>query len=261
MSAAADHLADFLAVHSPPPRQLHVPERPPTDVVPFAAQLRRVVDAGFTNVTVTQDSAIARDAEKTVVVTDAAGTPLARTGWDTLVESYFTLNSDSFMTGSTTLAEFDFPAVFERFEPRFSLRGYPDHPNQKLVLLLVSRAIEQRALRRGHGRLHAFLQPLDRFDDETGTRSVYRDIADAGVDVYCHGVGPLPQTPHDVTFDAGRTDEHRRSWVVVYRPDDPGEPGGALVAIERERGTNEWRGCWTFQRDLVDAVDDYLTPG
>jgi hypothetical protein len=185
-----------------------------------------------------------------------SGDIIASSPLQSVMESFLLINSDLYRTTSTGLEEYALPSVLSRLDEEvLELRGYPMAHKEKLLLIAVSRYIEGLALRVGRGRLDAAFQHISRLDDEYGTRRVYERLAKSAVDVHVYGVSGaewvrrvgLNLTPH-----TGDTENYRRSWFVVFDPEDPTRRGAALVAWETD--PNVWRSAWTFDGDRVDRV-------
>jgi len=178
-----------------------------------------------------------------------------------LEDAILLVNSDLFTTGTRDLDEVALPAVLEGLtDHRFRLRGYPESNKEKLLLIVVSRRIEQLAYSYGEGTHRVSFQRLSRLEDERGTREVYDTLATTDVDVHIYGRPdwvPSPQFP--VTMHGGYQEDFRNSWFVLYDPppEKVGEYDSAvLVAVEREPGT--WDGFWTDRRDVVADVAAYV---
>ena len=182
------------------------------------------------------------------------------------------VNSDLYVTGGRTLEEVDLPAVISRLsDTAFSLRGYPESNRQKLLLITISRFIERAAWTAGGGTLRSSFQRLSRLDDEVGTREVYENVADAGVDTHLYGVPDDLPRGLDAVIHGGDTVDFTRSWFVVYRPSEGPqtvdgdtdsdlrraiEGGVGLLAVETE--PRVWRGMWTFDTTRVRAMNRYI---
>lgn len=182
----------------------------------------------------------------------------------TLQEAYLMVNVDRYRTGTRQSRSGGFPDVLTGLSGvEFTARGFPHSNKEKLLLVLISRFIEDRALSRGEGELHTSFQRLSRLDDEYGTRTMYEWLAESGVDAHVYGIEDEPGAVRDldVTVHGGETGEYRRSWVVVYSPHSPTGGGGedghaALVATET--GDNAWRGTWTYDAGMVERIATYV---
>lgn len=186
------------------------------------------------------------------------GEIVATTSLSELEEAFLLVNADRYRSGTKQIRSGSFPDVLTALnDTEFTVRGFPKSNREKLLLILISRFIEHRALDAGDGRLRATFQRLSRLDDERGTKQVYSWLADSGVDTHVYGVDDDPEAvPElDVSVHTGRNELYRRSWFVVFRPPEGGD-GVALVAIET--GENVWRGMWTRDADRVRQVDSYL---
>ena len=112
---------------------------------------------------------------------------------------------------------------------------------QKLLMTKLSRFVEARALAHGEGTLRAGFQQLSRLADEHGTASVYRRLAEAGVDthVYGHPDGS-PEALDGLAVHGHETEELRWTWFVVYRVPDRPDLAAALVAERRSDLQWQW---------------------
>ncbi|RQG92760.1 histidine kinase [Natrarchaeobius halalkaliphilus] len=173
-----------------------------------------------------------------------------------LYESILAINSDLFVTGSRTFGEIDVPDVLEGLDDsRLRLRGYPLADKEKLVLILVSRYIEQLAWSSRSGTLRSSFQHLSRLNDEVGTNEVYARLEETNVDVHVYGF--RGSTDLDVTAHLGSTTEHRDGWFVIYDPDDPSsDDAAALVCLEVE--PRVWDGFFTFDAARTAALEEYI---
>jgi hypothetical protein len=208
------------------------------------------------------DAALETEGDTAVLFED--GAPVAASPMLELYDSILAINSDSFITGARGIGEIDLPAVLANLdETRLQLCGYPLSDKEKLLLILVSRYIEQRAWAAGSGTLRSAFQRLSRIGDEIGTRDVYAEIAATGVDTHVYGIDDGTTVDLDVTVHTGTSEEHRDGWFVVYEPDDAaasaGDPSNdpvALVCLETE--PRIWDGFWTYDPDRVAAIGDYI---
>jgi len=228
-------------------------------------QLRSMLAGMFSEQSVTVDEAAVEGVpENTVLLLDGDGNVLAQSPLSAVAESLLFTNSDAFVTGSTSLAETNLPAVITGLEGvKFRLRGYPQSHKEKLLLIAVSRHIERVAWKHGAGTHRASFQRLSRIIDEQGTQRVYRQLGESGVDTHVYGVddgGAEDAAELGVTVHAGESPDYRDSWFVVHRPpdaDQPGEPTAlALLAIQDDDGV--WDGFFTSEPDGALAVDDYV---
>ncbi|AEH36910.1 histidine kinase [Halopiger xanaduensis] len=205
----------------------------------------------------------ANPGEDTVVVLLENETPVAASTMDELYESLLAINSDLFTTGARALGEIELPDVLANLaDTRLRLRGYPLAHNEKLVLILLSRYIEQRAHVADGGTLRAAFQRLSRLDDEVGTLAVYAELERAAVDVHVYGTPPTDESAAvrdlDVATHTGTDGEYRNCWFVVYDPADPiADPDpAALLCLETE--PRIWDGFWTFDPERVAALEAYV---
>lgn len=196
----------------------------------------------------TQDMVYLLDGQEIV-----AKSPLAA-----VQESILLVNSDLYMTGARELDEVDLPAVIEGLqEVPFRLRGYPESSKEKLLLITVSRYIEQLSWEADGGIHRASFQRLSRINDEQGTRSVYDRLAETNIDTHVYGMPDWTPPPEfDVTMHGGWDGDFRDSWFVVHVPADDSHVHAALVAIEIESGT--WKSLWTYDTERVQAINRHI---
>ncbi|ELY48411.1 DICT sensory domain-containing protein [Natronorubrum sulfidifaciens] len=186
------------------------------------------------------------------------GVPVATSPMADLYESLLAINSDLFVTGARGLGEIEFPDVLANLdETQLRLRGYPLAHKEKLLLIIVSRRIEQLAWNGAGGTLRSAFQQLSRINDEIGTHEVYTELAASDVDVHVYGVDDEATIDLDVTVHSGTTPTYRNGWFVVYRPDDPADgSGSALVCLETE--PRVWDGFWTDDPERVVEIDEAI---
>jgi len=217
---------------------------------PIERMLRRMVEAPDVEV---RDGDPEEEPGNVLVLEGEHGPKFAVSTLEDVAESVLLVNADLYITGTRSVDEVDTPEVIAGLaETTFTVAD-----KRKMLLIEICRHVESLAHRHGSGRLHAGFQQLSRIDDERGTRQVYEDLVDVGVDAHVYGIGP-PEgnvTPDGVTVHASDDEEIRRSWFVVST-DCPRYRKAALLA--REVGPNEWSGFWTFEPELVDRVDRYL---
>ncbi|NGM67820.1 histidine kinase [Natronolimnobius sp. AArcel1] len=214
-----------------------------------------------TVVALERENAIATDESLAVLLED--GAPVAASSLSELYETLLAINSDLFVTGTRGLGEIELPDLLAGLaETRLRLRGYPLAHKEKLLLILLSRYIEQTAWQADAGTIRSSFQHLSRLEDELGTRRVYERLGETGVDVHVYGVAdrtPTPATDLEATVHTGSSDEYQNGWFVVHRPPEPTAPEAtpaALVCLEN--GPRIWDGFWTFDPETVVAVDDYI---
>jgi hypothetical protein len=221
----------------------------------FRSMLSAVVDEDTVSVDVDE---IERFEDGTVALLDEDGNLVATSPLEELQRTVLFVNSDLYTTSGTDFEDFELPSVIERLDDvPFDLRGYPVHPKEKLLLIVISRYVEKTAWEARDGTLRTSFQELSRIDDERGTRSVYERLSDTDLDVHLYGEADWrPSRVLDVTMHAGRSSDFRDSWFVVYRPPGGGEGSVALLAIETE--DDHWTGFWTFDPDRVRAINRYI---
>jgi len=225
----------------------------------------------FENQSVTVEERAVPDAPEDLVCLIADGAVVATTTLSALEEAFLLVNVDRYRTGTRQSERGTFPEVLTGLhDVEFVVSGFPAEAKEKLLLVVISRFIEHRALTAGSGELHSTFQRLSRLDDEYGTRRMYGWLGDSDVDTHVYGVDDDPDAVDGlgVTVHAGRTDEYRRSWVVVFTPDGDADldsipaatrddtGGVALVAVEI--GPNVWRSVWTYDTERVERIRAYM---
>ncbi len=189
---------------------------------------------------------------------------IATTPLSELAEAFLLINADRYRTGTEQADLGTFSAVLTGLDDiEFTVSGFPKSNKEKLVLIVISRFIEHQALTNGSGELHGTFQRLSRLDDEYGTRKMYETLGKSDVDTHVYGVNDDPDIVErlGVTVHDGASKEYRRSWVVVFTPDEDSSSNVesdhvALVAIEI--GPNVWRSVWTYDVDRVERVQRYV---
>ncbi|ELY51696.1 DICT sensory domain-containing protein [Natronolimnohabitans innermongolicus] len=201
------------------------------------------------------------DGDVAVLLED--GEPVAASPMTALYESLLAINSDLFVTGARGLGEIDLPDVIAGVaEAPLRLRGYPLAHKEKLLLILLSRHIEQRAWEAGDGTLRSSFQRLSRIEDEVGTREVYEGLAATDVDVHVYGVDDGTTVDVEATVHTGTDSTYRNGWFVVYRPDgaadDSGPDAGSAALVCLETASRIWEGVWTRNSERVAEIDDAI---
>lgn len=159
--------------------------------------------------------------------------------------------------------------VRDLFEPRIGQPWDPDVPRDLIdllegvvfssldrrQLLAVSRDLEGRAWRVGHGALHVGFQRRSAMVDQI---PVYERLgAETALDVhvYCTTDREPPDLAN-ATVHSGPAEELGRFWFLVFDGAGDHLETYALVAEETEPG--HYRGFWTGDPDFVDDVLSYL---
>jgi hypothetical protein len=218
----------------------------------------------FENQSVTVAERHIPDGPEDLVCLIEDGTVTATTPLSELKEAFLLVNVDRYRTGTRQSEIGTFPEVLTDLDDvEFTVSGFPQSAREKLLLIVVSRFIEHRALTRGGGELHSTFQRLSRLDDEYGTRRMYEWLADSEVETHVYGVDDDSEAVAnlDLTVHAGTSKDYRRSWVVVFTPEDPPTDGDetshvALVAVEI--GPNVWRSLWTYDAERVERIQAYI---
>jgi len=252
---------DFFDVVDGRPRSLVVVNRRMAD------PLQRMLEKAMDGQPVAVEERDMPDADKDVValIEDREGGQevVATSPLEALNDTILMVNSDLYKTGGVEFGSLELPDVLEGLhDVPFRLRGYPESNTEKLLLIVISRYIEQRAAAAGCGTLRSSFQRLSRLEDERGTREVYEFLSASPVETHAYGVPDIePLSDTDLHTHGGYTDDYRDSWFVVYTPPEGGlggsEPGHiALLALETD--PRIWRSFWTFEPSLVERIDRYV---
>jgi len=128
----------------------------------------------------------------------------------------------------------------------------------KGLLIDVSHSIELLANRTGTGTLHAGFQYLSNLTDDEQAARIYERLAARNVETHVYGVADSSNTIPGAIVHESESPEVRESWFVVF--DGGGDPArtAALLAYELD-ANNEYNGFWTYESDIVDRIDAYLT--
>jgi len=221
--------------------------------------LVNLLDRAFENQSIRIEERHVPEGEDNLVCLIENGEVTATTQFSTLSETFLLVNADLYRTGTTQSETRDFPAVLTGLDDiEFTVRGYPMSDKEKLLLILISRFIEDRALACGSGELHSTFQQLSRLDDEYGTKTMYEWLGNSDVNTHVYGVRDDPDAVDDLdlTVHDGTNDEYRHSWVVLFKPDTDDCQHVALVAIET--APNVWRSMWTYEPDRVERIHEYM---
>ena len=196
-----------------------------------------------------------------LVVLVEDGTVVASSSLEALQRAVLFVNVDLYRTGLSGIDRYEAPDVLTAMdEMLFSLRGFPASTKEKLLLVVMSRFIEKRALEAGQGRLDVAFQELSRMEDEYGTAKVYERLARSDLEMHVYGVPDAVPEVDGITVHAGESERYRRSWFVVFRP-PPGEEPAALLAMEAGPNENEWDAMWTYDRGRVGRLGDIVENG
>ena len=183
---------------------------------------------------------------------------VATSSMEALRNAVLLINSDLYRTGLSGIDTYEAPDVITELDDTvYTLHGFPASTKEKLLLIVISRYIERRALEAGDGRLDVAFQKLSRIEDEYGTERIYQRLANSEVDVHAYGVpDSIPDALDEVTFHTGRTETYRRPWFVVFSPSSSEIDPAALLAIEIDR--NVWRAMWTYDPDRISAIRRHI---
>lgn len=168
---------------------------------------------------------------------------------DELGGDYVLVDPEFEVVGTLPREELDLP----EFVVRFDETTFRVAEGNKPLLNEMSRHIERLALRRDAGQLLTGVQELSRLRGEPRTDEMYRQLADSNVDTHVFGRGDSDYSDREASVHENDAEEIADSWFVVFRD---GDAGAALVAVET--GPNTYRGFWTFERDLVEDVAEYI---
>lgn len=224
-----------------------------------------LLDTAFNNQSVTIAEQQIPEGTDDLVCLIEDGHVVATSSFEQLQNSFLLVNVDRYRTGAQARHPGQFPDVLTGLtETEFTVAGFPASSKEKLLLVIISRFIEQLALAMGDGELHSTFQRLSRLDDEYGTRKMYEWLGASGTETHVYGVRDDPEvvTDLDVIVHDGDTELYRRSWVVAFSPGDSPAPvkgapsHAALVALEV--GPNVWRGVWTYDSTHVEGLVSYI---
>lgn len=265
-SGLPDSLSDFIDEVDPTEKTLLLLNR--TEPEPLVNLLNRAFETQ--SVRIEERHIPEGDSDQVCLVED--GRVTATTPFADLSETFLLINADRYRTSTGRPETGTFPAVLTGLDDvEFTVRGFPESNKEKLLLIVISRFIEDRALSCGSGELYSTFQRLSRLDDEYGTRKMYKWLGESDVETNVYGVRDDPTAVDDlnVTVHAGTTHEYRRSWVVLFMPDgdtsstdtsDRPAPTAcspvALVALET--GKNVWRSMWTYDPQRVERIRQYI---
>jgi len=252
MSRAVERLRAIITESEAPDQTLVVVNR--TEVDP----IQRLLETSFAGQSVgIAETEFESEADDTVLLV-REGEVVADAPLESVMDAYLLVNSDLYRTGAGGLDRWQAPSVItELDETVFELRGFPESVKEKLLLVLISRFIEHRALERGEGLFRATFQELSRLTTEKGTREVYRRLGETDLSVHVYGV-PDRELPEHLNLETHTGDHrgYRESWCVLFQPPERTDRHGALVALET--GRNEWMGMWTYDVQKVRRVNRVL---
>lgn len=191
--------------------------------------------------------------ENTVLLVED-GSVLASSSLRKLQDNLLLINSDLFITGSRDLDDVEVPAIIRNLEGvPFRLWGYPESNTEKLLLILISRFVERRAMEAGSGQLRSSFQRLSRVKDEVGTRSVYEGLSDTDLSVHVYGLPDwIPSRELDLVTHAGRGPNFERAWFVIFEPADTEVDPYGLLAYETE--PRRWHGFFTSDETQIAEI-------
>ncbi len=115
----------------------------------------------------------------------------------------------------------------------------------------VSRQLEQRALDHGEGWLRVGFQELSAIAGSSRTKSVYRRLAETGLDVAVVGYPDtgLADQPFGVIPDEEGV--FQDYWFLLY---DGGRPGAKAALVAKHRDPSLYEAFWTVDPDTVDGL-------
>lgn len=154
------------------------------------------------------------------------GDVVATSSVEALRNAVLPVDSDLYTSGLGGIDKYEAPEVLMSLDGDvYTLRGFPGSTNKKLLLVVMSRYIEQRALSVGAGRLDVSFQELSRIEDEYRTKRIYKRLSGMAIDVHLYGIpDSCPKTLDDVTRHTRRSERYQNSWFVVFTP--PRDRGG-----------------------------------
>jgi hypothetical protein len=196
---------------------------------------------------------IEADTEDAVVLLED-GNVVATSSMESLRESLLLVNADLYRTGLSGIEKYHAPEILTELDDAvYTLRGFPESTKEKLLLIVISRHIERRALEAGGGRLDVAFQKLSRIEDEYGTKRIYERLSDTDIELHVYGVpDSLPTDLEGLNVHTGRSEKYRSSWFVVFSPPDSGVEPAALLAVEND--PNVWRSMWTYDPEKITKI-------
>jgi len=244
---------DFLAKQEAPERSILVVNWTGPE------QVRRLLEETFGPLPLDVEERNRPERGENLIILVENGDVVATSSLQSLQDAVLLVNADLYKTGLSGIETYEAPDVLtELDEMRFDLRGFPASTKEKLLLVVMSRFIEKRALEVGEGRLDVAFQELSRMEDEYGTKRVYKRLAETDLDVHVYGVADVELDVDEFTVHAGESEPYRRSWFVVFDAPDGEEPA-ALLAVET--GPNRWDSMWTYNRDRVERLQELIRSG
>ncbi|QLD85339.1 histidine kinase [Natronomonas halophila] len=246
-----DSLRGFLTEDDVPERTLVVLNRQEPEPI------QRLFEESFGALAIDIEERDLPDEADNVVALLEDGTVVATSPLKELQNAVLLVNADLYKTGTSGVDKYEAPDVLTALDEMvFSLRGFPKSNKEKLLLIVMSRFIENRALTADKGRLDVAFQELSRIRDERGTEIVYKRLAENNVETHIYGLPDIEYDREGLHIHTGTDEEYQRSWFVVYTPEDPNLDPAALLAIET--GPNIWDAIWTYDGERVEAIQQYV---
>ncbi|SFR42255.1 DICT sensory domain-containing protein [Halogeometricum limi] len=153
---------------------------------------------------------------------------------------------------SSPLTQDAFEACFGDALTRIDRTTFSSYDGSQMVA--TSREIEDRAWRYGHGSLHAGFQRVSALQTQ---EQVYRDLARKQLDIHAYAVPDADAPPLDgVDVHLVEDDEIAKTWFVVY--DGGGDDDAKCALLAEERDPDVFRGFWTYDPAVVDAILSHL---
>lgn len=185
-----DSLRGFIEPRNVPKRSLIIVNREGPEPV------RRLFEETFQNVPLEVDEKALPEVENDTVLLVEDEEIIASSPLSELQDAVLLVNVDLYKTGLSGIDKHEAPDVLTALDEMvFTLRGFPESTKEKLLLVVMSRYIERRALQVGAGRLDTAFQQLSRMRDEYGTRVVYDRLEETDVDTHVYGLpDEVPET-------------------------------------------------------------------
>ena len=195
--------------------------------------------------------------DQLVVIRD--GRKVAQSSLNEFIDTIILANEELYTSEPDEIPAERIPDVIKALEDVTFEIDATQSPNKvKLLLIVMSRYIEARALRSAEGTLRTGFQKISRLRDERGTKAVYRQLGESPVETHVYGVVDwIPPEELVLTVHGGDSSSYRDHWFVVFDPPaDSSEEGMGLLAEKIDN--NRWRGTWSSDEEFVDALDDYI---
>lgn len=180
-----------------------------------------------------------------------SGEKIAESDIQKLKETILLTNSDKYKTQYNQLERLNFPQIIIHLTDQlFNLQGFPYNNYKKLMLILVSRYIENLSFQHG-GQHYASFQEISRINDENGTLDIYNTLDSCVDKMNLYGVPDKMPPLHfeNTNIHLGTEETYQKMWTVIHISE---QEKAALLAVDK--GKNEWKSIWTFDDQKVHQI-------